>query len=122
MAALVEALRSLFPGRKITGVLAFSQGHDAAATLSLLAPLLNTAILTSFTVNGDYGNRQAQPPQDLTSLLSERFPLVKWYIELDPLRAVELDRSMTNPQDLICVTGSIFLVGQVRPPLVGEKL
>lgn len=118
MAALAEALRSLFPGRKITGVLAFSQGHDAAATLALLAPLLNTAILTSFNATTDYGSRHAQSAAEWIALLAERFPAVERHVELDPLRAVELARKLTAPEDLICVTGSIFLVGQVRPALV----
>ncbi len=119
MAALAEALRSLFPGRRNTGVLAFSQGHDAAASLTVLAPLLHRAILTSFNATTDYGSRHAQHAGALAALLAERFPSIKLHIELDPFRAVELARSMTDPQDLICVTGSIFLVGQLRPMLVG---
>jgi folylpolyglutamate synthase/dihydropteroate synthase len=118
MTALAEALRSLFPGQRITGVLAFSQGHDAAATLSVLAPLLSRAILTSFNAIGDYGSRRAQPPESLVALLAERFPNVEQYIEPDPFRAIELAKRMTSPEDLVCVTGSIFLVGQVRPALV----
>jgi dihydrofolate synthase/folylpolyglutamate synthase len=119
MTSLAEALRSLFPGRRITGVLAFSQGHDAAATLSVLAPLLSRAILTSFNAISDYGSRHAQPPEALAALLAERFPPVERHIEMDPFHAVELAKSMTGPEDLVCVTGSIFLVGQVRPALVG---
>jgi dihydrofolate synthase/folylpolyglutamate synthase len=118
MTALAEALRSLFPGQRITGVLAFSQGHDAAATLSVLAPLLSRVILTSFDAIGDYGSRRAQPPESLVALLAERFPNVEQYIEPDPFRAIELAKRMTSPEDLVCVTGSIFLVGQVRPALV----
>jgi dihydrofolate synthase/folylpolyglutamate synthase len=119
MTALAEALRSLFPGQRITSVLAFSQGHDAAATLSVLAPLLSRAILTSFNAIGDYGSRHAQPPESLAALLAEHFPTVERHIEPDPFRAVELAKSMASPEDLVCVTGSIFLVGQVRPALVG---
>ena len=119
MTALAEALRSLFPGQRITGVLAFSQGHDAAATLSVLAPLLSRAILTSFDAIGDYGSRRAQPPESLDALLMERFPTVERHIESDPFCAVELAKSMAGPEDLVCVTGSIFLVGQVRLALVG---
>jgi dihydrofolate synthase/folylpolyglutamate synthase len=119
MTALVEAMHNLFPGQQIIGVLAFSQGHDAAATLSMLAPLLNKAILTSFDMIGDYGNRSSQPPESLVDLLVKRFPTVERHIELDPFSAIELAKRMASPDDLVCVTGSIFLVGQVRPMLVG---
>jgi dihydrofolate synthase/folylpolyglutamate synthase len=118
MAALAKALRSLFPEKRITGVLAFSQGHDAVTTLSMLAPLLSKAILTSFDVIGDYGNRRAQLPESLIEFLAERFPIVDKHIELDPFCAVELAKRITNPEDLICVTGSIFLIGQLRPMFV----
>jgi len=119
MASLAEALRNLFPGRRITGVLAFSQGHDFSATLSELAPLLSRAILTNFNAINDYGSRQAQPPETLAALLSENFPKIECLIEQDPFNAVELAKRITSPEELICVTGSIFLVGQVRPTLIG---
>jgi dihydrofolate synthase/folylpolyglutamate synthase len=121
MDSLAEALRNLFPGHQITGVLAFSEGHDFVTTLSELAPLLSKAILTNFNAISDYGSRHAQPPEVLSKLLSENFPHVKWSIEQDPFAAVALAKRITNPEDLICVTGSIFLVGQVRPILIGDK-
>lgn len=118
MAALAEALRALFPGRRIAGVLAFSQGHDAAATLTELAPLLSSAVLTSFNAFSDYGERRSQPPEALLALLAERFPSVERHVDLDAARAVELARSLAGPDGLVCVTGSLFLVGQVRPVLL----
>jgi dihydrofolate synthase/folylpolyglutamate synthase len=121
MAALAEGLRSLFPGRRVIGVLAFSQGHDASATLSKLGFLLHTAILTGFNAATDYGSRYALPAGDLAATIASSFPLVECCIETDPYLAIEMARRMAGPQDLICVTGSIFLVGQVRPALIGYK-
>jgi predicted membrane metal-binding protein len=57
----------------------------------------------------------AQPPESLDALLAARFPTVERYIEPDPFRAVELAKSMTGPEGLVCVTGSIFWLG--RPDL-----
>jgi dihydrofolate synthase/folylpolyglutamate synthase len=120
MASLAEAIRYLFPGVKITAVLAFSEGHDFAATFAVLAPLLDQAILTNFNAISDYGSRHAQPPEILADLITNNFPHIKWLIEQDPIKAVVLAKNLAKPEDLICVTGSIFLVGQVRPFLLGQ--
>jgi dihydrofolate synthase/folylpolyglutamate synthase len=121
MASLAEAIRNLFPGVKTTAVLAFSEGHDFAATLGVIAPLLSQVILTNFDAISDYGSRHAQPPEILANLITHDFPHIKWVIEQDPLNAVALAKKLTQPEDLICVTGSIFLVGQVRPYLIGQE-
>jgi dihydrofolate synthase / folylpolyglutamate synthase len=120
MASLAEAIRNLFSDRRIIGVLAFSEGHDATATLSELAPLLDSVILTNFNAFSDYGSRRAQPPEVMAALLAEKFPQVECCVEPDPFRAVKVAKKMANPEDLVCVSGSIFLVGQVRPVLLGE--
>jgi len=121
MAALAEALHSLFPGRRLIGVLAFSQGHDALLTLSKIGPLLHTAIFTSFNAMTDYGSRYALPAGDLVVSVNRDFPSIECHIELDPFRAIEMARKVAAAQDVICVTGSIFLVGQVRPVLLGHS-
>ena len=121
MASLAEALRNLFPGVQITAVLAFSEGHDFAGTLAVLAPFITQAILTNFNAISDYGSRHAQPPEILGELIEQNFPHINWLIEQDPINAVVLAKKLTKPEGLICVTGSIFLVGQVRPYLVRQE-
>jgi dihydrofolate synthase/folylpolyglutamate synthase len=115
MEALSSGLRTLFPGKeRVIGVLSFSKGHDAQDTLGSLAPMLSTAILTEFTAETDYGNKRAQNPHEVALILSEINPSVQIILEPDPICAIEKANRMARSDDLICVTGSIFLVGQVR--------
>jgi dihydrofolate synthase/folylpolyglutamate synthase len=115
MTALVEGIRALFPERRRTiGVLSFSSGHDAQTTLGILSPLLDTVILTEFQAITDYGSKRAQPPDEVAKHLAEHHFNGKILVEPDPFQAVQQARQMAGPQDLICVTGSIFLVGQLR--------
>lgn len=115
MEALTRALASLFPEpRKLIGVLSFSEGHDAAASLVSLAPLLDVAILTTFSVDTDYGSRTAQRPEDLAATLSGLDESIRLVTEPDPCKALAIALDQAISHDLICVTGSIFLVGQLR--------
>jgi dihydrofolate synthase / folylpolyglutamate synthase len=118
MEAFCAGLRTLFPNKdRLVGVLSFSLGHDVQDTLLPLAPLLDTAILTGFTAETDYGNKRAQDPQQVAVILSKMNPGIKIIIEPDPINAIQRALHMRQPNDLICVTGSIFLVGQIRQSL-----
>jgi dihydrofolate synthase / folylpolyglutamate synthase len=115
MEALARALGTLFPGhRNMIGVLSFSEGHDAPDSLAALAPLLDVAVLTTFSVDTDYGSRTAQRPQELAATLSGLDGSIRLVTEADPFKALALALDLASPEDLVCVTGSMFLVGQLR--------
>lgn len=115
MEAFSSSLCALFLAReKLIGVLSFSQGHDVYNTLLPLAPLLSKAILTEFSAETDYGNKRAHDPVEVAQILSKINPNIQIVIEIDPIKAIELAREQAAVNDLICVTGSIFLVGQIR--------
>ena len=118
MEALAEGLRALYTGReRVIGVLSFSQGHNAGATLASILPLLDTVILTEFDVETDYGNKRAQDPNAVAVIVRKLNPAVPLYLESDPTRALEMACSLAGAKDMICVTGSIFLVGEIRKHL-----
>ncbi len=115
MEALAEGLRALYAEkRRIIAVLSFSKGHDALSSLVSLAPLLDAAVLTEFTAETDYGNKRAQDRREVAAALRSLNPGVQTFLEPDPVQAIQMAQSMAGPHDLICVTGSIFLVGQIR--------
>ena len=115
MQAFVEGIQDLFTSKlRIIGVLAFSTGHDLQATLSPLASILDTTILTEFNAETDYGNKRAQNPDEVSETLRTLNPAIHLFCESDPILALGLAQNMAGPDDLICVTGSIFLVGQIR--------
>jgi dihydrofolate synthase/folylpolyglutamate synthase len=115
MEALAEGLRTLYTDREsVIGVLSFSQGHNAAATLAAILPLLDRVILTEFDVETDYGNKRAQDPATVAKLVRKLNPSISVFLEPDPSRALEMARRTAGAKDMICVTGSIFLVGEIR--------
>jgi dihydrofolate synthase / folylpolyglutamate synthase len=118
MAALAESLHTLFPARKLIGVLAFSKGHDYEKTLEAIAPFLQHAVLTEFDVETDYGNKRAMEVAELAHSLRQIHPEIGITLQANPVEALNTARGLALPGDRICVTGSIFLVGQLRPLLV----
>lgn len=115
MEALSAGLRAFYGNKnQVVGVLAFSLGHSAADSLTSLSPLLDTIVLTEFNVETDYGNKRAQDVHTLAQIVAQQNPSARVYLQPDPLQAVDLARSLAGADDLICITGSIFLVGQVR--------
>jgi len=109
MESLAKTLSLLFVNDydRIIGLLAFSAGHDAFHSLSFLAPFLDIAILTQFDAHTDY-------PETLAQDLKKLNDVIQIYIEPDPFRALDKSLTLAQSDDLICGTGSIYLVGQLR--------
>jgi dihydrofolate synthase / folylpolyglutamate synthase len=113
MAALAQALRLLYPATRPVCVVAMRRGHDVAATLAPLLPVAGALILTQISATTDWGREQSieagalrraiDPPPDLPVLLDQ-----------DPERALDRARERAGPRGVVCVTGSLYLVGQLR--------
>lgn len=122
MSALSQALRTTFGGQKrLTGLLSFSKGHDAAQSLQSLLPLLSRVVVTEFDVETDYGNKRAQDAEDLARLIHGMAPEMEIKVHRDPYQALKIAEEDSSTEDMICVTGSMFLAGQIRSYLLNEK-
>jgi dihydrofolate synthase/folylpolyglutamate synthase len=80
----------------------------------VLGPLFARAFVTRFS-----NNPRSVPPEQLAALWAKASQAP---VEVCPTPAEALARARgeAGPDDLICVTGSVFLAGEVRPLLVGE--
>jgi dihydrofolate synthase / folylpolyglutamate synthase len=120
--ALVDTLEQSFPKpRSAAGatngvgkpprrllVFAGSGDKDLAGMFQMLAPHFSHAYLTRFN-----GNRRAVPPEELLALW-ERTTQQPASIHATPVEAWQAARASADSQDLICVTGSVFLAGELR--------
>jgi dihydrofolate synthase/folylpolyglutamate synthase len=113
-AALVETLESSFPvGRRLL-LFAGSSDKDIAGMFRELAPHFDEALLTRYTDNP----RGVTPEQ-----------LLGWWrsagdrpatTHATPAAAWAAARSTVGQTDLICITGSVFLAGEMRPVLLRD--
>jgi dihydrofolate synthase/folylpolyglutamate synthase len=110
--ALAASLREIFGSASLTLVLGVSRDKDAAAMLAALAPLAHRLILTRAAVP------RAADPEALRRLAPARVPLVE-----TAASAAEALAMATSPAktDVVCVAGSLFLVGEVLGRLGGTE-
>ncbi len=118
--ALLTAIRHFFPHRRLIVVAAFTRRHDVAAMLARLAPVVDHIVLTSFAMYGDFGPGQAIPPEELAALLATLQPHGAVEVVPDPIAAVAAARAWANADDLVCVTGSLYLIGAVRDTVLEQ--
>jgi dihydrofolate synthase/folylpolyglutamate synthase len=116
--ALLAALPAYFTYQRLVIVAAFTRRHDVAAMLARLAPIVDHIVLTSFAMHGDFGPGQAIPPEELAALLATLQPRGTSEVVPDPVTAVATARAWAKPDDCVCVTGSLYLVGAVRDVLL----
>jgi dihydrofolate synthase/folylpolyglutamate synthase len=114
--AMVETLRESFPPERRILLFASSNDKDVAGIFRIMAPHFAHAVLTR------YGNNpRSIPPEELGELLKRNgaIPSTLCPTALDAWQAA---CSLAGPDDLVCITGSVFLAGELRPTLVEPRL
>jgi dihydrofolate synthase/folylpolyglutamate synthase len=107
-ASLAAALGEHFPGRRVHYVVAIGQSKDAAEIVRALATLPSTFTFTSFTASG----REATRPQRL-ALIAEG--IGQWGRAIgEATDAFSIARRNAGGSDLVVVTGSTFVVAELR--------
>jgi dihydrofolate synthase/folylpolyglutamate synthase len=106
--ALADTLRTCFPATRRTLIFSTTRDKDLQGQLQALLPLFDEVIATRYREN----------PRSLSSetIVSAVLMLTgrTAHIAADPAEALELARSLTPPDGLICVTGSLFLAAESR--------
>jgi dihydrofolate synthase/folylpolyglutamate synthase len=114
--ALVETLRTSFPptGRRLL-VFAVSNDKDVPGMLRTMAPHFHRAFLTRYA-----DNPRAVPPEELAAMLTRVGDLPHTPVPT-PRAAWQAARELAGPEDLVCITGSVFLAGELRPLLTADQ-
>jgi len=108
--ALVQTLRDFFPISGVKRVIfAVSSDKQYPEMLRVLAGYFDDFHLTR------YGpNPRCVPPEKLAGALGEVAPKKSFTLHATSPEAWSAARSSAKPIDLICVTGSMFLAGELR--------
>jgi dihydrofolate synthase/folylpolyglutamate synthase len=120
--ALVRTLLTCFPdymgSRQATGtkkslLFGASRDKDLVGMLTILAPHFDRLYLTQYTSSARCAST------DTLLAASRRSGIDRPTVAVpDPVRAWQLVRAEASRDDLICVTGSVFLAGELRPVLL----
>ncbi len=119
-AALVDTLKTSFipeaetPGRRIL-VFAGSSDKDLAGMVRVLASHFDHAVLTC------HGNQsRVVSVEELAQICQAN---ANWSLTLCPSaeQAWKAVGDLAEPNDVICITGSVFLAGELRPQLLESR-
>lgn len=109
---LVASLRERFPDSRFVFVVAIGASKDAQQILRTLAQLPGSFVFTTFEAAG----REATNPARLLRM-AETAGTWRRSVQ-DPIEALSVARRSANANDVIVVTGSTFLVAELREWLV----
>jgi len=104
--ALAKFLKKFYPRKKLILILAILKNKDVRAIGEALCPLANQVIITR--VNSP----RALPPEQIWSKIKmycSHQPVIEKNIESALRRA----REIAKKRGLICITGSVYLVGEI---------
>ena len=109
--AVVETLQTSFPATRRLLVFAGSSDKDIAGMFRVLAPHFAEAYLTKYT-----DNPRGVAADELAKLWDASGGGPRTLCRT-PAEAWQAARSAAGTDDLICITGSVFLAGELRPLL-----
>ena len=112
--AVVETLLMSFPATRRLLVFAGSSDKDIGGMFRVLAPHFAHAYLTRYT-----DNPRAVSAEDLAQRWEANGGGAKTLAN-SPAEAWRLARQEAGAGDLICITGSVFLAGELRPLLLNR--
>ena len=115
--ALVQTLRQCFPGLAGRKRLVFAVSSDKQhlEMLRVVARYFDHVHLCR------YGNNpRCVPPEVLRGLLADAAPDLAATVHATSLEAWHAARAAAGPDDLVCVAGSMFLAGELRPVMAGS--
>jgi dihydrofolate synthase / folylpolyglutamate synthase len=105
---LVRSLQEHFPDRRFTFVVAIGESKDANEILRQFASLPSRFIFTSFEIAG----RTPTKPQRLAAIAES---IGSWgRVVQQPVEAMEIARRTSGADEIIVVTGSTFIVAEIR--------
>jgi dihydrofolate synthase/folylpolyglutamate synthase len=118
--ALLDALVASFPGfaprqempsRRGRRLLLFagSSDKDLAGMLRLLGRAFDHLFLTRYS-----NNPRSLPPDQMAAIL-RTVACVPFSTHPDSTEAWQATLAVARPEDLLCITGSVFLAGELRP-------
>lgn len=116
-ASLRLSLDEIFPNKRRTYVMGFLKGKNIQSMINHLVRPEDRIVLTK--APSPRGESTDNIMQSIDGF-KERFPI--YSVENKPVKAYQLAKSMVSDRESIIVTGSLYLVGEIRTFLFGERV
>lgn len=111
MQASSRAINGYYAGKRRLVVLSLKSDKAAGDVLPFVVDEADLLIVTKFHLKGLWTPME---PETLAGLSAELNPALDIRIQSDPIPALKMALAEARPDDLIWVTGSLYLVGNIR--------
>lgn len=109
MQALVDSLKQAYPNKKITAITGSIVNKEVEDILQVLIPAVDRVIATAPNVPG----KPAVDPAIIVEKIGQMAPIPAESTQ-NISQAIERAKAISDPEDLILITGSLYLVGEAR--------
>lgn len=110
--ALADSVKRIFGFRKLVLVIGISKDKDMAGIMDELLPISDSVILTRSSARD-----RAAEPSKIMEFMKGRDAVETMSVE----EGMDIAKRQASPDDLILVTGSLFVVGDVLGKMHGAK-
>jgi dihydrofolate synthase/folylpolyglutamate synthase len=104
--ALAGSLKKIFKKQRFIFVFAMKKSKDLEDSVKPLLPLAKKFIVTRFS------EKKSRSTTFISNYIKSKGGIAT--TRLDPFAALALAKAQAQPGDIICVTGSLYLVGRLR--------
>lgn len=105
--ALRNTLEARLPSRRVVLLMGISRDKDVEGNLRAILPIASHAIFTGI------GHPRGVEPEELKKMAQAIAPKLLCEAEDDIASAFERALELTGPEDVLCITGSFYLAGEV---------
>ena len=106
---LADALRRDIPYRRLTIIVGVARDKDAEAIANALGSVADEIVVTS------YRSTRSSDPDELARQFRDRCPAVR--VESSVEQAIRHTLAQLDPEDALCITGSLYIVGEALEAL-----
>lgn len=110
--AFVTSFRRLYPQSRPAIIIGMREGKDYVAVVPLLAAITDRVICTAFETSQDLPVSSVEPDK-----LAEAFNAGGVAATAIPDQQAAVAAALNGPADMIIITGSLYLLGQIRHSL-----
>jgi len=108
--ALADSIQTIYPGKPITLIVGMLATKDVDLSMDAILPLVCRVLITQPKVLG----KPAMPVNEFADIIHRINPAIEVITCDDIHKSIDLALAITEPDDLILITGSLYLVGEAR--------
>ncbi len=114
MQGFTESLKKYYPHQKKTFIISFKKRKEIESMLPFIIKLADEIIVTSFSPVGKRDYLESIDPEEIKLALEKLGFVKKIKVVLTVKEAIIEAKNEITPEELVIITGSLYLVGEAR--------